>query len=211
MSFRLHFAARRVAVRPVIAPRVTAPTVATPRAAVLASAARIVVPALLLPLFGCGPAPNQFAPLCPTPRLIPSLADITRYAGPGPTHDITDLVLQARVVAVNGSCEAGDDKSKLPAKVQVSISIQRGPAMKGREADVPVFLAVTEGDDVRDKKVFPLHLTFPPNVDRLTITSPQIDLDLPVSSKKSGAAYSIIAGFQLSPDELAANRQAGGS
>ena len=82
--------------------------------------------------------------------------------------------------------------------------------MQGRDADVPVFLAVTEGDTVRDKKVFQLHLSFPPNVDRLTITSPDIDLDLPVSSEKSGAAYSVISGFQLTPDELAANRGAGG-
>jgi len=173
--------------------------------------ARLCVLVLMLPVLGCTPAANTFAPLCPTPRLIPALADVTRYGGPGPSHDVTDLILQARVVAVNGSCQAGDDNNQLAAKVQVSISIQRGPAMKGREADVPLFLAVTEGDTVRDKKVFPLHLAFPPNVDRLTITSPNIDLDLPVSADKSGAAYSIIAGFQLSPDELAANRQASGS
>jgi hypothetical protein len=176
----------------------------------LCSAVRLCVPALLLPVLGCTPPANTFAPLCPTPRLIPALADVTRYGGSGPAHDVTDLILQARVVAVNGSCQAGDDKSELPAKVQVSISILRGPLMKGREADVPMFLAVTEGDAVRDKKVFPVHLTFPPNVDRLTITSPTIDMDLPISPKKSGNAYSIIAGFQLTPDELAANRQGGG-
>ena len=174
-------------------------------------AVRLCVPILLLPLFGCGPQRNEFAPLCPTPRLIPTLADVTRYAGPGPTHDVTDLILQGRILGVNGSCSAGDDPSKLPAKVTVSISIQRGPAMRGRDADIPVFLAVTEGDVVRDKKVFQLHLAFPPNVDRLTITSPEIDMDLPVSQQKSGAAYSVIAGFQLTPDELAANRAAGGS
>jgi hypothetical protein len=167
-------------------------------------------PALLVSLAGCGPQRNAFAPVCPSARLIPALADMTRYAGPGPSHDMTDLILQARVVSVNGSCEAGDDKTLLPAKVQVSLSILRGPAMQGREADVPVFLAVTEGETVRDKKVFAVHLMFPPNVDRLTITSPEIDLDLPVSADKSGASYGVITGFQLSPDELAANRRAAG-
>jgi hypothetical protein len=171
-------------------------------------AVRLCVPALLLPLFGCGPGKNEFAPLCPTARLIPALADVTRYAGPGPAHDVTELVLQGRVVAVNGSCTAGDDKSSVPAKVTVTISIRRGPAMRGREADVPVFLAVTEGDSVRDKKVFPLHVAFPQNVEQLTFTSPEIDLDLPVSASKSAAVYGIIAGFQLTPDELAANREA---
>jgi hypothetical protein len=115
---------------------------------------RFCLPMLLLPLFGCGPGRNDFAPVCPTARLIPALADLTRYAGPGPAHDLTDLILQARVTAVNGKCTAGDDKSILPATVDVTISVQRGPAMQGREADVPVFLAVTEGDAIRDKKVF---------------------------------------------------------
>jgi hypothetical protein len=171
-------------------------------------ATRLCIPALLLPLFGCGPGRNEFAPPCPVARLVPALADVTRYAGPGPTHDVTELVVQGRVVAVNGSCSAGDDKSTLPVKVKVSISIRRGPAMQGRDTDIPVFLAVAEGDTIRDKQVFPVHLTFPPNVEQLTVTSPEIDMDLPVSADKNGAAYGIIAGFQLTPDELAANREA---
>jgi hypothetical protein len=171
---------------------------------------RFYLPALLLPLFGCGPDRNAFAPLCPTARLIPELADVTRYAGPGPAHDLTDLIIQARVSAVNGQCKAGDDKSLLPATVTVTISVQRGPAMQGREADVPVFLAVTEGEIIRDKKVFPVHVVFPSNVDRLLMNSGDIDLDLPISKEKNGAAYGIIAGFQLTPDELAVNRRAGG-
>jgi hypothetical protein len=176
----------------------------------MSSRLRFCLPMLLLPLFGCGPERNAFAPLCPAPRLIPALADLTRYAGPGPAHDLTDLILQARVTAVNGKCQAGDDKSILPTTVQVTISVIRGPAMQGREADVPVFLAVAEGDTIRDKQVFPVHVVFPPNVDRLSMNSGDINLGLPVSPEKSGAAYGIIAGFQLTPDELAANRRASG-
>jgi hypothetical protein len=165
---------------------------------------------LLLSLSGCGPARNAFPPVCPSFHMVPALADLTRYAGPGPAHDLPDLVLQARVVKLDGSCEPGDEPSELHTKVQVTLSIQRGPAMNGREADVPVFVAVTEGENVRDKKVFPVHLTFPPNVDRMTGTSAEIDMVMPISATISGASYGIIAGFQLSPDELAANRRAGG-
>jgi hypothetical protein len=173
---------------------------------------RFCLPALLaLPLFGCGPGRNEFAPLCPSARLIPTLADVTRYARPGPAHDLTDLILQARVMAVNGACKAGDDKAILPTTVNITISVQRGPAMQGREADIPVFLAVTEGDIIRDKKVFPVHVVFPPNVDRLAMDSGDINLNLPVSPQKLGNAYGVIAGFQLSPEELEANRKANGS
>src|ERR1700761_5054389 len=84
---------------------------------------RPTVLALLLPLIGCGPGRNEFAPLCPSARLVPALADLTRYAGPGPSYDLRDLVLQARVVSVQGKCQAGAEKSLLPAVVQVSISV----------------------------------------------------------------------------------------
>jgi hypothetical protein len=170
----------------------------------------LLLPVLLLPLAGCGPGRNEFAPLCPSARLERSLADLTRFAGAGPGHDITDLILQARITQVDGSCQPTDAKTTLGATVRITISVQRGPAMRGREADVPVFVAVAQGDTVRDKQLIPVHLVFPPNDDRLTLTSQPIDLALPVNQDVNGASYQVIAGFQLSPDELSANRQAKG-
>ncbi|HYZ21541.1 MAG TPA: hypothetical protein VE690_05225 [Rhodopila sp.] len=176
---------------------------------------RWLVLAVLALLSGCGqgdlfgPGRNVFPPQCPQARLIPSLSDLTRYAGAGPAHDLTDMVLQARVMAVDGSCSATDDKTVLPTKVRITISVQRGPAMTGRQANVPVFLAVAQGDEIRDKQVYPVQVTFPPNVDRVTMTSPDIALNLPIRPDASGASYALIAGFQLTPDELNANRHAG--
>jgi hypothetical protein len=162
--------------------------------------------ALTMLLFGCGPGRNEFAPNCPAPRLVSTLADLTRYSPTARTHDITGLVLQAKVVSLNGTCQAGDDKSTLAAKTRIGLSIQRGPAMTGRDADLPVFLAVTLGDEVRDKHVYQVHVTFPPNVDHVDLVSPEIELAIPVTSKVTGASYGLIAGFQLTADELAANR-----
>lgn len=176
---------------------------------------RVLLPLCLLAplgglLAGCGPGRNQFAPLCPAPRLVPALADVTRYRDGRATGDLTDLVLQARVVSVKGSCKAGSDTDQVAGTVQIGITVQRGPAMVGREADIPVFLAVTLGDEVRDKQIFPVHVVFPPNVDRMTLTSQDISLDIPVTDKVSGASYGLIAGFQLTPGELDANRHAQG-
>jgi hypothetical protein len=42
------------------------------------------------------------------------------------------------------------------------------------------------------------------------MNSGDINLSLPVSPEKSGNAYGVIAGFQLSPDELNLNRRSGG-
>ena len=159
-------------------------------------------------LLGCGPANNEFAPACPVPKLVPALADVTRYATPGPAHDITDLVLGGRVTAINVTCRQGETKATLAASVVIGLNVQRGPAMRGRDADIPIFLAITIGQDVRDKHVFPVHISFPPTVDRVPITSPPIDMIVPVSNAITGASYTVIAGFQLTPDELSANQGA---
>ena len=79
--------------------------------------------------------------------------------------------------------------------------------MQGRETDVPVFVAVTEGDTILDKHVYLVHATFPSNVDRMTYGTGEIDMILPVSATRSGAAYTILAGFQLTPDQLAQSRR----
>lgn len=169
--------------------------------------ARVLPALLLLPLAACGPEKNQFAPQCPNPRLVPQLADIVSVAGNGPGHDITDLMYQGRITGINGTCKPGDNPDQLDTTVTVTLSVQRGPAMKGREVDLPLFVAVTEGQAVRDKKMIPVHVPFPPNVDRLTFTSPEINMTIPVSAEKNGLAYDIIAGFQLTPDQLAATRR----
>ncbi len=163
---------------------------------------------LPLLLLGCGPGRNEFAPPCPAPVLLPAVSDLTRYSPTATTHDLTQLVVQARIESLNGSCKAGDDASTIDTTVRIGLSIQRGPAMSGREVNLPVFLAVALGNDVRTKQIFPVHATFPPNVDRLNITSDDIEMKIPVSDKITGASYGLIAGFQLTPAELAENRAA---
>jgi hypothetical protein len=173
-------------------------------------APRVALITALLPLLAeCGPIRNQFAPPCPRPAFLGDAADLdlyqpgsTRASGPGVGRDLSELVLHARIAGVNGSCREGDKKSQLPTAVEIVVELSRGPAMQGREADVPVFLAVAEGETILDKQVYLMHVTFPPNQDRVTLGTGQLDLVLPVSPTRSGAAYSIIAGFQLTPEQL---------
>ena len=160
----------------------------------------------LVSLASCGPDRNVFAPACPDVRFVQPLADLTRFR-PGGGQDITDLVLQGRMQSVSGKCEYGETKDQLQTTVTVTLALQRGVAMQGRTADVAAFVAVTDGDVVRDKHVYSLHMELPPNIERTSFTSPPIDITLPISPTKSGAAYGIIAGFQLSPEELAINRR----
>ena len=74
--------------------------------------------------------------------------------------------------------------------------------MAGREADLPIFIAVTEGDTILDKRTAAMRVVFPSNVDRVVLSPGDMNLLLPVTPQKSGAAYTILAGFQLAPDQM---------
>ena len=162
---------------------------------------------LLLPLLsGCGPARDEFAPACPVANVLPPTGDIVEYRPNSTGRDLTDLVLQGKVTGITGKCQPGDRKNKLDVAVTIMFEFARGPAMQGNAINVPVFVAVTEGDHILDKKVYAVSTAFPPNVDRTHFSSAAVDMSLPVAKDKSGAAYTILAGFQLTPQQLAANR-----
>lgn len=157
----------------------------------------------------CGPKRNEFAPPCPHPIFLKDLSDLIRYR-PGSTgRDLTDVELRARLVALNGRCEAGSVEGMLDTQVQISIEMFRGPGMQGRMTDVPVFLAVLDGEEIINKQIFPVQFEFPANVDRATIATPPMVLVLPVAPGKSGASYTIVAGFQLTPEDRANNARRG--
>lgn len=150
--------------------------------------------AMLLPLAECGPTRNQFAPPCPGQVILGDAADVDiRRAG---SNDLTDLVLHGRIIGMQGTCHDAGKKNLLAVSVMLGVEVTRGPAMPGREADVPVFLAVTEGQTIIDKRNVLMHVVFPSNVDRVTLTPGEMNLLLPVTPTKNGSAYTLIGGFQ---------------
>jgi hypothetical protein len=167
---------------------------------------------LLSPVAGCGPERNQFAPPCPRASILGDTSDIYQYrAGgtQGTARDLTDLVLHGRIVGVSGSCRPGDTKRQLVTSFKVGFELSRGPAMQGRLAEVPIFMAVTDGETIIDKQIHLIRVEFPSNIDRLIRGTGDAELVLPVTPSKSGAAYGIIVGFQLAPDQILQNRAGG--
>jgi hypothetical protein len=177
-------------------------------------AAAILVVGLLTLLDGCGPGKDQFAPTCPRADLVWQAADLSRYRDEsgGGLKDIRDLILAGRILGIDRAqtkCMPGATSTELAADVAVIVQLTRGPAMDGRVADVQYFLAVTENGNILDKQVYHSPVVFPANVDQVTLSSQVVHMVFPVSATKSGAAYTVLTGFQLTPEELAYNRSHG--
>ena len=160
----------------------------------------------LVLLAGCGPTRDEFAPACPLARPLPQAERLERYrddAGPA-GRDPTHLMLGGQIMAVAGKCKEGRNSHTLDATLTMTMLLRRGPAMPAAGMDVPFFIAVAEGDRILTKQVFSHHIAFPPNNGQLQFTTAPIEIDLPVTPQRTGAAYTIWVGFQLSPAELAA-------
>ena len=165
-------------------------------------AACAVLAALLLA--GCGAKPEQFAPACPELKLLRDAADLTRMRGQG--SDLTDLVVNARVVAVPGSCSEGS-KGTVKAMIQVTFEATRGPAAPSRVIELPYLVTVLRGDRIIQQKPYVLPVEFAANVDRARFTGEEIDMVFPVSPEIPASDYRIYVSFRLTADELAFNRK----
>jgi hypothetical protein len=163
------------------------------------------LPLIAFTLGSCSSDKPRFAPACPVPGLVRPLAELARYRGG--SQDIRDLVVRARIIDITGTCEPGDDNTTVVATAQLVVDVTRGPAMQGGGVSLPVFVAVTESGVILDKTLFDLPVEFVRNVDNARAASKEIRMEIPVTPQKSGAAYGIVGGFQLTPGEVAAWRR----
>lgn len=162
----------------------------------------------LTALAGCSaPKPTEFAPSCPRVVTIADAADLSRFR-PGGGQDLTDLVLDGRISGFKGGCER-EDKDNVRTNLTVDLTLLRGPAATGRAMTVTYFVAIRDGDRILDKQDYALRVVFPDNQDQVRVTGPETSMVVPVNKEKSAAAYDVLIGFQLSPDELALNRRRG--
>ncbi|WP_207537614.1 hypothetical protein [Sabulicella rubraurantiaca] len=168
-----------------------------------------MVAAVALALAGCGSGRLEDRLVaCPQLSLPADAADLTRYR-PGAPPDLSTLVLDARITAVDGNCRRGRRDRSVDATVSVRMRVDRGPAATTRTAELPWFIAVVEGDNVLSRQGFVLPVTFAPNTTRAELATPSIEIAFPVREGRRIQDLRILVGFRLSPEELALNRRRG--
>ncbi len=155
---------------------------------------------LIASLAGCAGG-SRFPPACPNVVLLKPAADVMLYQ-PGGGHDLTELQLQGSITAASGTCRPGTTPGTVVATLSIGMDFLRGPVAPTRQANIPYFVAVARGDRILNKQVFTAQATFPPNKDRVAVTSGPIEVTLPVTPTRSGAAYTIWVGFQLTEAQL---------
>lgn len=163
--------------------------------------------ALLAPLLvaGCASGAAKVTLVCPGAAVLATAAHLTAFR-PGGAENVRDLALTALMKPPFGVCTRAG-RGMMRVRAQVSLTAARGPGARGRRATIAYFVAVTRGEAILSKTVVPVGLVFPPGVDQLAVTGRRMVFEVPLSADGSAAGYQVLAGFQLSPAELAYNRR----
>ena len=164
----VHSAERRALCAPPLLPATTAVSQEAPRR----------IPECLMPdrppNLGWAPRAALFAALLPLLAALRSGAQPVRAALPGPgdpgrcggfRHLPAAAARRVAATSRTSCCTPGSSASRAaagratrrtssPSRSNVGVELNRGPAMQGREAEVPVFVAVTDGETILDKRTY---------------------------------------------------------
>lgn len=144
-----------------------------------------------------GPCPRAFA-LYDAARFIQFTDGEERYASIGYTGEFGDMKSLCRYVGDN----------PISAGLDLKMDVGRGPAAQGNSFTYRYFVAVTRKNiEVIGKEYFTVTVTFPPGVDRMTVSESIDSIIIPRADETtSGENFEIVVGYDLTPQQVQFNR-----
>jgi len=146
-----------------------------------------------------GPCPRAFA--------IYDASRIVEIRGDG-SERFSNVGFTGEIDAVRSLCRYFADRP-IDGDLSIDFSLGRGPAAPSATATYEYFVAVTRKNiDVLNKKVYPLTVTFPEGVDRVTVTEEIDRILIPrANDTTSGENFEIIVGFVVTPEQRVFNSE----
>ena len=144
-----------------------------------------------------GPCPSALS-LYDAHRIVELEGGEVRYENVGFT---------AEIIGVRSLCTYYGDRPII-ANLELDIGFGRGPAARGDSHTYEYFVAVTRRDiAVIEKQVFPITVRFRAGEDRVFLTETIDAISIPRATEEtSGTNFEILAGFELTEEQIAFNR-----
>ncbi|MDE2230109.1 MAG: hypothetical protein KGL11_13860 [Alphaproteobacteria bacterium] len=158
----------------------------------------VALPVLLAGCFGKTSAEDV---TCPSGGAVPGLAVAPQF-GPRPGRTPNDVTAAARILAVKTTCS--QEKTGIHVDVDVAFSAVRGSSQL-RDAQFTYFVAVVDSaSNILNEKRFVLPVHFA-GAESFRALDDKITVHLPVQRVSQGSNYGVVAGFQLTQDQIRFN------
>ncbi len=141
-----------------------------------------------------GKAPTLY---CPHVAVLQQASHLVRTQGGG--GDVAARIIDARITGVAGACtKTGKDMERVVFRV--GFAATNGPASTLTAQTLPYFIAITEGDRIIAKTVYPVNFNFRNGADQAVATTRPIRLSFPRAPRSTH--QQVLVGFQMSQAEL---------
>lgn len=139
--------------------------------------------------------------------MVSEAAKLTHFAA-GPGRDLTDIDYTVQLTGIGGECIYNDLKA--PTQVTVDMKLRfravAGPANRSRRGDFRYFVAVVDRDNgIMAREEFKVKVTLDGPTGNAT-GEEELEQVIPVTKDLPGAAFHVLVGIMMTPEELSRNR-----
>jgi len=135
---------------------------------------------------------------CPQVAVLQQASHLIRTAGN--SNDVSARIIDARVTGVAGTCKPRGDHGERVV-FRIGFAATNGLASRAESQTLSYFVAITDGERIIDKGVYPVRFDFRNGADQAVATTKPIRLDFPRAPQS--AKQQVLVGFQMTPSELA--------
>ena len=167
----------------------------------------LTVPVLLTAfatLAGC----SQKIVVCPVPAILADTNAIT-VMRPGTTPDLANELYSVKLMNAEGDCVYNQSTQVVRASMDLTFHASRAPSRDAASYTVPYFVVVNENAKIYAKHLYNLRVSFAPGAATADITQAPEDVSIKIGNGKLPWNYQLMAGFQLTPDQMEYNRLKG--
>src|ERR1700761_621529 len=159
----------------------------------------------MLALAGCNTAKVNN---CPVAVILADASQITIFR-PGASQDLAGEAYRVALVDISTSCSINKKTGETNSSYRVNFRATRAPSADAAHYTVPYFVAITQGDELIEKRILQITFDFAAGDSIATFSESPDDFDIHVPNGHQPFEYEIMAGFQMTPAQVEYNKKMG--
>ena len=159
----------------------------------------------LLALAGCNTAKVNN---CPVAVILADASQVTIFR-PGAPQDLAGEAYRVALVDISTGCSINKKTGETDSSYRVNFRATRAPSADAAHYTVPYFVAITQGDELIEKRILQISFDFAAGDSIATFSVSPDDFDIHVPNGHQPFEYEIMAGFQMTPAQVDYNKKMG--
>ena len=159
----------------------------------------------LLALSGCN---TDKVSNCPVAVILADASQVTVFR-PGAPQDLAGEAYRVALVDISTDCSINKKTGETNSSYRVNFRATRAPSAEAAHYTVPYFVAITQGEDLIEKRILQVSFDFAPGAAIATFSESPHDFDIHVENGHQPYEYELMAGFQMTPAQVDYNKKMG--